>query len=86
MLHRSWQAAVGDAVAASSVLLLQPPMFVDVAPPKWARPAYKLVAIVDGFPTSVYDGVTCFPMGQTVHQVGGSAAICSPHADMEAPF
>lgn len=47
----------------------EPPTEVGDAPPRWARTAYKLVAIAeDGCPVSVFDGATRFPLGRTVFQ------------------
>lgn len=38
------------------------------APPRHAKAFWKAVALVNGVPTSVYDGVTEYPLGATVHQ------------------
>jgi len=47
------------------------PVPVDVRPPQWAKPYYKVVALVDGRPLSVYDGVTEYSIGQTImHPTG----------------
>lgn len=45
------------------------PALVDVAPPQYAKLMYKLVAVINGQATSIYDGTTTYPLGVTVYQV-----------------
>ncbi len=45
------------------------PAQVDVAPPQYAKLMYKLVAVINGQATSIYDGTTTYPLRVTVYQV-----------------
>lgn len=45
-----------------------PPAYIDVQPPRSARLMFKAAALVDDVPTSIYDGVTQYPVGCTVFQ------------------
>ncbi|KAK3249801.1 hypothetical protein CYMTET_40787 [Cymbomonas tetramitiformis] len=42
------------------------PMAVSTEPPRWAKVHYKVVAMVDGRPMSIYDGRTEYAINQTV--------------------
>jgi hypothetical protein len=43
------------------------PQIVDIQPPNYAKRMFKLVAVVDGIATSVFDGTTRYRPFTTVH-------------------